>query len=362
MKFKKILMFVGTRPECIKMLPIYLELRKINCEVEICDTGQHLEMNSQVFNFFDVIPKYSLQSMKTGQSLSELSSKMLMKSSSVIQEYDPDLVLVHGDTMTSFICAFSAFLNKAKVGHIEAGLRTNNKWSPYPEEMNRILISDIADLHFAPTQWAKNNLLAEGINENQIFVVGNTAMDAIKFAEKKVKSVTVNLPFKRVLVTIHRRENHGKNLSIICKELMAISLRHSDVEFIVSLHPNPDIQKVMFQYLGTASNIKLKKAMPYGEFISTMHTSYIIITDSGGIQEEVTLLGIPTLVIREYTERPEAIEYGPCVLITNIVEELSKEVDRLLTNDLYYKERSRSSTVFGNGSSSMEITSIISKY
>ena len=356
------LAFVGTRPECIKTLPLIVAARNAGLNILLCDCAQHKDLNKPIFEFFSIFPDFKFNLNRRSGTIVELSSILMGEINELLGAVNPKGAIVHGDTTTSFIAAYTCFLNKVQVYHVEAGLRTFNKYSPFPEEMNRRLTGSLADLHFAPTQLAKDNLLAEGISENQIFVVGNTAMDAIKFAEKMVKSSFVKSPLKRVLVTIHRRENHGENLIIICNELVGISSRHSDVEFIVSLHPNPDIQKVMIEYLGTSSNIKLKQALPYGDFVRTMHTSSIIITDSGGIQEEVTLLGIPTLVIREYTERPEAVEYGPCVLITNIIEELSLELDRLITDDSYYKERSRSSTVFGDGSSSAEIISIISNF
>ena len=354
MKFKRILMFVGTRPECIKMLPIFLELRKQNFKVEICDTGQHTEMNSQVFKFFDVVPKYSLQSMKKGQSLSELSSKMLMKSSSVIQEYDPDIVLVHGDTMTSFIGAFTAFLNKVKVGHVEAGLRTNNKWSPFPEEMNRVLISDIADMHFTPTKEAQKNLLAEGIKSEDIFVVGNTAMDSLEYA-RSFSNKNYGKEQKKIIITIHRRENHGENLDLIINEIKTISQNFKNITIVIPVHPNPNIKSKFHYELGHYKNIILTEPMGYREFVEEILNADIIITDSGGIQEEVTFLGIPTLVVREYTERPEAITFGPCKLFPIIKEEISNEVETLLTDNEYYKSRSRKSDIFGDGSSAKSI-------
>lgn len=351
------LVFVGTRPECIKMLPIVLSARERGLNYKLCDTTQHKDLNRPIFDFFGLEPDYVLNLDRVDGGLVELSSILLKEADRIIRYIKPIGVILHGDTTTSFIASLAAFLNKVKIIHVEAGLRTFNKFSPFPEEMNRRLTGTLADIHFAPTNEAKNNLLKEGVSENQIFVVGNTAMDALKYAEQ---SATVKAEYAGstvVLVTIHRRENHGDNLLLICSELIKLAESFSELKIIIPLHPNPNVGKVMEGILGTISNIILITSLPYGDFVALMLQSSIIITDSGGIQEEVTYLGIPTLVVRDYTERPEAIAEGPCILIEKIESNLSDEVSRLLRDPGYYAKRSRSSNIFGDGRSSEKIIS-----
>ena len=355
----KILIFVGTRPECIKTLPVFLELKKNNLNVKICDTGQHTQMNDEVFSFFNIKRDYKLDVLYNGQSLQDLTSKIISKSQLIISKFKPDFVFVHGDTMTSMACAISSFLSKVKICHIEAGLRTNNKLSPFPEEMNRRLISHLSDIHFAPTKIARQNLVKENINPKNIHEVGNSAMDALVYAQSKQKN-NFNKS-KYIVVTIHRRENHGINLKLICDEIRKIAINNKDVKIIFPVHPNPNIKNHVNQKLKNISNISLVDPLEYGEFINLLLNANIIITDSGGIQEEATFLGIPTLVIREFTERPEAINNGPCILFPDIIDKVSYECDKLLNDKIYYKDRSIKSNVFGSGKTSNKIYNIINK-
>lgn len=326
MATKKILLCFGTRPEAIKMAPLYHELKKNNFEVKVCVTGQHREMLDQVLCFFNIIPDYDLDLMKHNQTLNELSSSVLFKIDAVLVDAKPDLVLVHGDTTTSSMVALAAFHLGIKVGHIEAGLRTYNKKAPFPEEINRQITSRIADIHFTPTPQATQNLLNEGILQKNIVETGNTVIDALFLAIDKIQAVNFShpeieelkqrIPFckKIVLVTGHRRESFGDGFNNLCQSLLTVSQR-DDVTIVYPVHLNPNVQDVVYEKLENKANIHLVAPVSYPAFVWLMQQSFLIVTDSGGIQEEAPSLGKPVLVTRAVSERPEGVAAGFSTLV-----------------------------------------------
>jgi len=365
---KKLLFIFGTRPEAIKMIPIYKKFKNSTLfDVKLCITAQHREMLDEVLNIFDVKADYDLNIMKKNQSLTKLSSRLLESLDKVLKNRF-DLVFVHGDTTTSFFGALASYYHKIDVAHIEAGLRTNNIYSPYPEELNRQLTSKIAKYHFAPTIEAKNNLLKENINKN-IFVVGNSVVDALFLALKKIKN---NLKLEKqilekigykfsnkkiVLITGHRRENFGKGFFKICKSIKKLAKKYPNIDFVYPVHLNPNVQKPVFEILSNLKNVYLLKPLDYLSFVYLMDKSYLILTDSGGIQEEAPSLGKPVLVMRENTERPEALEAGTIKLVgtTNI----EKEISNLLDNKKEYKKMAKAINPYGDGNTSDKIFEIM---
>jgi UDP-N-acetylglucosamine 2-epimerase (non-hydrolysing) len=339
----KILLCFGTRPEAIKMAPLYHELKKQAVfEVKVCVTAQHREMLDQALDFFNIIPDYDLDLMQSNQTLNELSGNILFKIDEVLTVVKPDLVLVHGDTTTSSMVALAAFHLGIKIGHVEAGLRTHDKYSPFPEELNRQLTARIADIHFAPTRKAKESLLREQIPESQILVTGNTVVDALQWAASKMEHNYINDEIirlknildatkKMILVTGHRRENFGKGFQNLCAALATIANRE-DVEIVFPVHLNPNVQKPVYDLLSKCTNIHLIKPVEYPIMIWLMKQCSLIISDSGGIQEEAPSLGKPVLVTRFTSERAEGIEKGFAILVGTDVDKIVQETNGFLDN------------------------------
>ncbi len=365
MSKKKYLFVFGTRPEAIKMAPVIrLFKNQPQFDTQVCVTAQHREMLDQVLDFFGITPDYDLDVMKKGQGLVSLSSAILDGLKSVSENAKPDAIFVQGDTTTSTIAALAAFYSGIKVYHIEAGLRTLNRFLPYPEEVNRQVTARLADLHFAPTITAKNNLLDEGIEPDKIWVMGNTVIDALLSGIELLKDYSspeleqlkssLNPSKKLILVTGHRRESFGDGFKKICIALKKIAQR-SDVQIVYPVHLNPNVQEPVYSLLGHEENITLMKPLGYPEFIWLMQQSYLVLTDSGGIQEEAPSLGKPVLVMRGHTERMEAIETGTAILVGTNPDLITQSVNRLLDNEVLYREMSAKVNPFGDGSASKQI-------
>lgn len=370
---KKILIVFGTRPEAIKMAPVIRLFKAANDQYDtrICVTGQHREMLDQVLSFFEIVPDYDLNLMKGGQSLSELSAAVLLGMEPLLYEFKPDYLFVHGDTTTSAIAALAGLYAQVKVCHIEAGLRTYNLDSPFPEEANRQLTARLAQLHFAPTSIARDNLLAEGVPPNRIHLTGNTVIDALEYAKDQVeqfepdfvKAVKAELSPKlqTILVTCHRRENIGKGFLEICAALRTIVRKHP-VQLVYPVHLNPKIREIAFQELSGCSHIHLVEPLDYPSFIWMMKTATIMITDSGGVQEEASALGKPIVLMRDNTERPEVISSGHVRLVGANKERIESAVAELLKGEVMYavSQSEGSSSLTGTGASKM-IFNIIGK-
>ena len=367
---KKVLLIFGTRPEAIKMAPLVKEFKKHPnlFTTKVCVTAQHREMLDQVLKFFDIIPDYDLDLMKPGQNLYDLTATIIKTLKPVLEEFIPDFVFVHGDTTTTMGGSIASFYSGAKVCHVEAGLRTNNKKSPFPEEINRQITGRISDYHFAPTKTSKNNLLKENISENSILVTGNTVIDALL---KSVIKVTLNpskliLDIEKkignkelVLVTGHRRENHGLGFERICNALKKIAENNINRLIIYPVHLNPKVQEPVNRVLSKIDNILLIKPLAYQDFIWLMNRSKIIITDSGGIQEEAPSLGKPVLVMRDTTERPEAVNAGTVLLVGTNEELIVNKALHLLNNDEVFNTMSKLHNPYGDGLASKRIVEFI---
>lgn len=363
----KILVVFGTRPEAIKMAPLVMAFNKHShvFTTKVCVTAQHREMLDQVLKFFSIHPDYDLDLMKKNQNLFSLTSDLLAGMKQVLEEYKPDYVFVHGDTTTSFVASLAAFYAGAKVCHVEAGLRTYNKWAPFPEEMNRQLTARLSDYHYAPTQVAGDNLLKEGISSKAIQVTGNTVIDALLYAVKKldeyrdqeIDSLIETLDFNKriVLVTGHRRENFGDGIRQICQSLLDIVTRFPDVEIVYPVHLNPNVQDPVNHYLSGVAGVKLIQPLGYPAFVWLMGKAHIILTDSGGIQEEAPSLGKPVLVMRETTERPEALEAGTIKLVGADYQRILSEVSALLTDDELYQQMVNAANPYGDGKAAQYI-------
>ena len=379
-KKKRILLAFGTRPEAIKMAPLYLELQK-NLDVfdvKICVSGQHRGMLDQVMKVFNISPDFDLSVMKPNQDLFDITSAILLGMRGILRVSRPDYLLVHGDTTTSLASAIAAFYENIKIGHIEAGLRTNNILKPYPEEFNRQVVSKIASLHFTPTFHSKKNLLQENIKESSIKVVGNTVIDALfltinqlenDFEKKKKVSDHLNslLDFdwkanNFILITGHRRENFGEGLQEICKALKKLASDYPNIEFVYPVHLNPNVLKPVFDSLNGIKNFHLLPPLDYEPFIYLLKYSYLVLTDSGGIQEEAPSLNIPVLVMRNETERPEAIESGAIKLVGSKASSIVSNVKKLLEDKIFYDVMARSKNPYGDGSSSRKIVDELLKY
>ncbi len=365
---KKILIVFGTRPEAIKMAPLVKALLNESAffETKICVTAQHREMLDQVLDFFEINPDYDLDLMKTDQTLNSLWADILTKIKPVLDDFKPDWVLVHGDTATSTAAALAAFFSGNKVGHVEAGLRTWNKYSPYPEEMNRQLTGRLADIHFAPTDLSKHNLRREGISEDNIIVTGNTVIDALFQSIKKINSDYSNEEIVRlnhivdsskaiILVTGHRRESFGKGFISICNALKEISEKAANVQIVYPVHLNPNVQRPVHNMLSSIHNIHLINPLSYPTFVWLMNKSKLIITDSGGVQEEAPSLGKPVLVMRETTERPEAVDAGTVILVGTNRTKIVYEAMDLLNNAQRYKLMSELHNPYGDGNACKRI-------
>ena len=359
----KVLSIFGTRPEAIKMAPLVNAMKADSrFESYVCVTAQHRDMLDQVLEIFDIQPDFDLDIMKDRQSLTDITVNALLGLEKVIAELQPDIILVHGDTTTTFIGSLAAFYNKIRVGHVEAGLRTFNKYFPYPEEMNRKLTGAIADIHFAPTSVSKANLLREGVPEGSIFVTGNTAIDALKTTVKKdfrfYTEELKKLDYDRkriIMVTAHRRENLGEPLENICRALKRIVQSHEDVEIVYAVHKNPAVRETVYGILGSIPEVHLLEPLDVDEMHNLMGKCFMVLTDSGGLQEEAPSLGKPVLVLRCETERPEAIEFGTLKLAGVKEEDIFRLADTLLTDEKEYCRMANAVNPYGDGYASERI-------
>ena len=354
----KLMTVFGTRPEAIKMCPLVLEMRKYPEYIQpiVAVTAQHREMLDQVLDLFGIVPDYDLNIMTSGQTLYDVTTRALMGLKPVMEEAKPDMVLVHGDTTTTFAGALAAFYAQIPVGHVEAGLRTGNKYSPYPEEMNRKLTGAITDMHFAPTATSKGNLLKENVNPASILITGNTVIDALQttvhgdyhFADEDFNRVFAT-GHKLILMTTHRRENLGEPMRHVYRALKSVLETHENVEAIFPVHKNPKVREIVNQELGHLSRVHLIEPMDYEPFANLMAKVDIVLTDSGGIQEEAPALGKPVLVLRDTTERPEAVEAGTVKLVGTAYEDVLQETNRLLDDDEHYRSMAEAANPYGDG-------------
>ncbi len=366
----KILSIIGTRPEAIKMAPIIqlLDQQDDSVSNQVCVTAQHREMLDQVLSLFNITPDFDLNIMQKGQSPSQVAASIFLGLDPILTEQKPDWVLVQGDTTTVMAAAIVAFYHRIKVGHVEAGLRSYDKWQPFPEEINRKVAGVVADLHFAPTKLSRSNLLMEGISEKQILVTGNPVIDALKWVARlplnqDTSPIASDILQKKtpnskriILVTAHRRENHGKPIEQICQALLEIAEKYQDsVHIIYPVHLNPNIQEPVYRLLGNIQNITLTAPLDYLDLVHIMKAAYLVITDSGGIQEEAPGLGKPVLVLRDVTERPEAIQYGTVLLVGADNGKIVRETTRLLQDENEYHKMARATNPYGDGFASQRI-------
>jgi UDP-N-acetylglucosamine 2-epimerase (non-hydrolysing) len=374
---KKVLLVFGTRPEAIKMAPLVKAFEnEPTIESKVCVTAQHREMLDQVLDMFDIKPEYDLNIMKPGQDLFDVTSNVLLGLKDVLNDFKPDVVLVHGDTTTTSSASLAAFYNKIKVGHVEAGLRTGNIYSPWPEEANRQITGVLANYHFAPTTTSENNLLKENKDPKNIIVTGNTVIDALFLAldkiekndELKTKIInSINSQYelkedkKLVLVTGHRRENFGEGFINICEALKTLAINNPDIDIVYPVHLNPNVQKPVKEILSDTKNVFLIEPLQYEQFIYMMNKSYFIITDSGGVQEEAPSLGKPVLVMRDTTERPEAVEAGTVKLVGTNKETIISEAQKLLDDNQEYNKMSKAHNPYGDGKACERIVEFIRK-
>lgn len=377
MKQKKVLLVFGTRPEAIKMAPLVKALQSdAFFDVKVAVTAQHREMLDQVLSLFEITPDYDLDIMKSGQDLYDVTSRVLLGLRDVLSTEQPDIVLVHGDTATTFAASLAAFYQRIPVGHVEAGLRTNNLYSPWPEEANRQLTGRLTQWHFAPTERNRKALLSEQVSEANILVTGNTVIDALHWVSEKIENsaelkttITTNLETaglsinpentKYVLITGHRRENFGEGFESICKALNNLATEYPETHFIYPVHLNPNVQKPVKSLLGGLNNVHLIQPLSYEPFVYLMQNSYLVLTDSGGVQEEAPGLGKPVLVMRDTTERPEAVDAGTVKLVGTHAKTIEKEVKRLLDNADAYEVMSRAHNPYGDGLACTRILSYL---
>ncbi len=367
----KVLIVFGTRPEAIKMAPVVRALAKTEgIEAKVCVTAQHRQMLDQVLDLFKIKPDFDLDLMKPAQDLTDITSNILLGMRSVFKKWHPDWVLVHGDTTTTLATSLAAYYEKISVGHVEAGLRTGNIYSPWPEEMNRRITGAVSAVHFAPTETAKTNLLREGVEEGSIFVTGNTVIDALLDIAQRVRTdfsllseLEQRFDFldkakKLLLVTGHRRENFGDGFTNICAALAEISMR-DDVQIVYPVHLNPNVQEPVNRLLGSIPNIRLIEPQDYLPFVYLMDQAYLILTDSGGVQEEAPSLGKPVLVMRDTTERPEAVEAGTVKLVGTNKQSIIAESTRLLDDSIEYQRMSHAHNPYGDGIAATKITNFL---
>lgn len=362
-------MVFGTRPEAIKLAPLAKAMQKVDfIEVEICITAQHREMLDQVLDFFEVRPDYDLDLMTPGQSLFSLTGKAIQSMEGVLEQAKPDVVVVQGDTTTAFVGALAAYYKQIKVAHVEAGLRTGNMYSPFPEEGNRALVSKLAHYHFAPTDKAVSNLRAEGISEDAIFQVGNTVVDALFLALKNLSSTTtstaenfdfLDLEKRIVLITGHRRESFGKPFQNIFEAIKELAEKYQDAQFVYPVHLNPNVRDKVSAVLGNTPNVHLIEPLAYPELVWMMDKSYLVLTDSGGIQEEAPSLGKPVLVMRDVTERPEGIDAGVSKLVTTDKSLIVDTMTELFENDTIYQRMATAVNPYGDGTTCSQIIEVL---
>lgn len=369
----KNLIIFGTRPEAIKMAPLVKEFLKYPeiFDTKICVTAQHREMLDQVLEFFEIKPDFDLNLMKPNQNLYTLTSSILLELQPILESFNPEYIYVHGDTTTTMASSLAAFYAGAKVCHVEAGLRTFDVLSPFPEEMNRTVTGVITNIHFCPTETSKNNLILENKPNDSIIVTGNTVIDALMFSVDKVKRINyhdpeieklkaiLDLEKKLILVTGHRRENHGDGFVRICEALKEIALNNPKAQIIYPVHLNPNVQGPVYKLLSEINNIQLITPLSYPAFVWLMEKSYLIITDSGGIQEEAPSLGKPVLVMRDTTERPEAVDSGTSILVGTNKDKIVKETNKLLSNTVTYRKMSKLHNPYGDGTASQKIVNYI---
>ena len=369
----KNLIVFGTRPEAIKMAPLVKEFQKNDefFDTKVCITAQHREMLDQVLDFFEITPDFDLDLMKPNQNLHGLTADILTNLKPVLESFKPDYVFVHGDTTTTMASSLAAFYSGCKICHVEAGLRTFDMQSPFPEEMNRSVTGVVSNLHFAPTKTSKNNLIAENKSEEDIIITGNTVIDALSYSVEKVNTPTfqdqeveqlktvLDENKKLILVTGHRRENHGDGFVRICEALKEIALNNPKAQIIYPVHLNPNVQGPVYKLLSEIDNIQLIAPLSYPSFVWLMDKSYLIITDSGGVQEEAPSLGKPVLVMRDTTERPEAIEAGTVILVGTNKDKIVDEANKLLNETFAYKAMSKLHNPYGDGMASQRIVSYI---
>ncbi|GAA0084168.1 UDP-N-acetylglucosamine 2-epimerase (non-hydrolyzing) [Clostridium sp. CTA-7] len=370
MNKKKVITIFGTRPEAIKMAPLVKELEKREgIDSKVCVTAQHREMLDQVLDYFDIKPDFDLNIMKSKQTLTGITNRVLEGLEEIFLEEKPDMILVHGDTTTTFSGALAAFYQQIKVGHVEAGLRTFDKYFPFPEEMNRKLTGALADLHFAPTKGSKANLLREGVNEKDIYITGNTVIDAMLHTVKEEYIFendilnTIDFENKKVImITAHRRENWGQGIENICDALSKIVEENKDVELVYLVHLNPVVKDVVNRKLGDKERVHLLSPLDTKETHNLMNKCFMVMTDSGGLQEEAPHLGKPVLVLRDVTERPEAVEYGTVKLVGTDIEKIITEANNLINNKDEYTKMSKAANPYGDGLASKRIANIIEDY
>lgn len=363
----KILSVFGTRPEAVKMAPIVkLLARAAGVESRVCVTAQHRQMLDQVLRLFEIQPDYDLNLMRPDQSLAEISAAIFTHLDPVLTGFAPDWVLAQGDTTTVAITSLLAYYRCVKFGHVEAGLRTHDKWQPFPEEVNRRVAGAVADLHFAPTEWARQNLLREGVPANLVKVTGNPVIDALRFVSAQPEPVEISQLFadklqarRLVLVTAHRRENFGQPLENICRALLRLAER-GDVEIIYPVHLNPGVQEPVCRLLGNAAHITLLPPLDYLSLVHLMKRAFLILTDSGGIQEEAPAFGVPTLVLRDVTERPEGVEAGTLKLVGTQTAAIVSEAERLLNDKFAHESMSKAANPYGDGHAAERIVALLS--
>ena len=375
---KKVLLVFGTRPEAIKMAPLVKAFEKEESIIsKVCVTAQHREMLDQVLDMFDIKPDYDLNIMKPGQDLFDVTTNVLLGLKNVLNDFNPDVVLVHGDTTTTSASSLAAFYNKIKVGHVEAGLRTGDMYSPWPEEANRQITGVLANYHFAPTTTSADNLLKENKDSKNIIVTGNTVIDALFLALDKIEKndelkskiiESINSQYelkdnkKIILVTGHRRENHGQGFINICEALKTLAINNPDIDIVYPVHLNPNVQKPVNEILSDTPNVHLIEPLQYESFIYMMNKSHFIITDSGGVQEEAPSLGKPVLVMRDTTERPEAIEAGTVKLVGTNTQTIINEAQKLLDDETEYDIMSKAHNPYGDGKACERIVEFIKEH
>ncbi|WP_106793796.1 non-hydrolyzing UDP-N-acetylglucosamine 2-epimerase [Aquimarina sp. Aq78] len=372
---KKNLIVFGTRPEAIKMAPLVKEFQKHtdNFITKVCITAQHREMLDQVLSFFDINPDYDLNLMKPDQNLYTLTADIIIGLKPILEDFCPDYVYIHGDTTTTMASSIAAFYSGATVCHVEAGLRTFNMKSPFPEEMNRCVTGVVSNIHFSPTETSKQNLVNENKSLDSILITGNTVIDALKFSVDKVSDnkfedeevkqlkKVIDIDKRLILVTGHRRENHGQGFINICEALQQIAIDNPDTQIIYPVHLNPNVQKPVYRLLDNIDNIKLISPLSYPAFVWLMNQSYLIITDSGGVQEEAPSLGKPVLVMRDTTERPEAVDAGTVILVGTNKNRIISKANKLLKDEVAYQNMSKLHNPYGDGKACQRIVSYISK-